>query len=320
VFNFAPDTGGIVTNELIQDEGDARNTVMLDGNVAPNFLQQVVNDDTLVSRAIVGPTGAVRFFAINTKVVPNPACRQALIYAFNKRKWRAVNGGSVTGDYATTMIPPGMHGNKKFDLFDSVSNPEGNPDKAMQIMDDQAKAKKPCDTVIKVAFPDVPKYRRPVNTVVEAYQAVGIQVKPIALDPTTYYNTGVGDPTNSYHMILAGWIPDWASGSAILPPLFKGSVIPKINPVTGHAAGNVNWSLLDDPKINDGIDAALAETSPDRQAALWGELDQQIQSQAVDIPIVYEKAIRLAGSNVLGGFIHPAFGMPDLCALGLANP
>jgi peptide/nickel transport system substrate-binding protein len=320
VFNFDPDTGGIVTNELIQDEGDARNTIMLDANVAPNFLQQVVNDDTLVSRAVVGPTGAVRFFAINTKVVPNPACRQALIYAFNKRKWRAVNGGSVTGDYATTMIPPGMHGNKKFDLYDSVSNPEGNPDKAMQIMDEQAKAKKPCDTVIKVAYPDVPKYRRPVNTVVEAYQAVGIQVKAIGLDPTTYYNTGVGDPTNDYHMILAGWIPDWASGSAILPPLFKGSVIPKLNPVTGHAAGNVNWSLLDDPKINDGIDAALAETSPDRQAALWGELDQQIQSQAVDIPIVYEKAIRLAGSNVLGGFIHPAFGMPDLCALGLASP
>ena len=37
------------------------------------------------------------------------------------------------------------------------------------------------------------------------------------------------------------------------------------------------------------------------------------------MPVIYEKAIRLTGSNVLGGFISPAFGMPDLCALGLAQ-
>ena len=45
----------------------------------------------------------------------------------------------------------------------------------------------------------------------------------------------------------------------------------------------------------------------------------KIQAQAVDIPLLYEKAIRLTGSNVLGGYIHPAFGMPDLCSLGLAE-
>src|SRR4030095_8578178 len=174
------------------------NTVMLDGNVASNFLQQVVNDTDLLGRTISGPTGGIRYLAINTKVVPNLACRQALIYAFNKRKWRAVNGGSGTGDYATTMIPPGMHGNKKFDLYDSVTNPEGNPDRAMQIMDDQAKANKPCDSVIRIAYPDVPKCRRPINTVVEAYQLVGIEVRAIGLDPTTYYSTGVGDPRHTH--------------------------------------------------------------------------------------------------------------------------
>src|SRR4030095_7824468 len=102
------------------------NTVMLDGNVASNFLQQVVNDTDLLGRTISGPTGGIRYGAINTKVVPNIACRQALIYAFNKRKWRAVNGGSVTGDYATTIIPPQVRAHRKFDVFDSTRNPEGN--------------------------------------------------------------------------------------------------------------------------------------------------------------------------------------------------
>lgn len=320
VFDFRPDTGGVITNEVIEDQGDARNMVMLDSNVAPNFLQQVVNDPELVKRAIVGPTGAVRYFAINTKVVPNIACRQALIYAFNKRKWRAVNGGSVTGDYATTIIPPQLRAHKQFDLYDSLANPEGDPEKAMAIMDEQAKAKKPCDTTIRVAFPDTPQRRRLMSTVVEAYQLAGIRVELVPLKPATYFTTGIGDPTNNYHMMLAGWIPDWANGSAIIPPLFDGRAIPKINPVTGKASGNVNHSMLNDPRINEQIDTALTETSPDRQYALWGDLDQQIQAMAVSIPLLYEKAIRLTGSNVVGGFIHPALGMPDLCALGLAEP
>jgi len=320
VFDFRPDASGAITNEMIENTGNAQNMVMVDLNVAPNFLQQVVNDPELINRAISGPTGAVRYMAINTKVVPNIACRQALIYAFNKRKWRTVNGGSVTGDYATTMIPKGFSAYKEFDVFDSLKNPEGDPERAMAIMAEQEQAGNPCPTTIKAAFPDTPLRRRLMQTVVEAYQLAGIQVELAALPPATYYNTGIGDPTNGYHIMLAGWIPDWANGSAIIPPIFYGAVIPPINPVTGKAAGNVNHMMLNDPKINDLIDTALAETDMERQYTLWGDLDQQIQQMAVTVPILYEKAIRLTGTNVLGGFIHPAYGMPDLTALGLAQP
>ena len=52
VFDFRPDDLRPVTNELIEDQGDARNTIMLDSNVAPNFLQQVVNDPDLLSQAV----------------------------------------------------------------------------------------------------------------------------------------------------------------------------------------------------------------------------------------------------------------------------
>jgi peptide/nickel transport system substrate-binding protein len=310
----------VVTNELIENQGDARNTVMLDANVSPNFLQQVVNDSDLLGRSITGLTGAVRMFAINTKLVPNIECRKALIYAFDKRKWRAINGGSVTGDYATTIIPPSAgKAHKNFDLYDSTANPEGDPATAIKIMSQQSKAGTPCATTIRVAFPKTSLRLRLMQTMVEAYQLAGIQVVQVALDPSTYYNTGIGDPTNDYDLMLAGWVPDWANGSAILPPLFAGSGIPALNPVTRKAAGNVNWPLLNDPKINAQIDVALAETQPDRQFALWGDLDEQIQQKAVDVPLLYEKAIRLTGSNVLGGFIHPALGLPDLCALGLAQ-
>jgi peptide/nickel transport system substrate-binding protein len=321
VFNFKADDSGVLTNELIENQGDARNTVMLDGNVASNFLQQVVNDTDLLGRTISGPTGGIRYVAINTKVVPNIACRQALIYAFNKRKWRAVNGGSVTGDYATTIIPPGIHGHKDFDVFNTNANPEGDPDKAIAIMQEQANAKKPCDSTVRLAFRDTStQARRLAATIVEAFQAAGIRVQAVPVPAGTYYTTGIGDPTNNFHMMMFGWIPDWASGAAILPPLFAGAVIPPLDPITGKASGNINVALLNDQKINDQIEAALAESDAARQATLWGDLDEQIQQRAVTIPILYEKAVRLAGSNVVGGFIHPAFGMPDVTSLGLAQP
>jgi peptide/nickel transport system substrate-binding protein len=41
---------------------------------------------------------------------------------------------------------------------------------------------------------------------------------------------------------------------------------------------------------------------------------------AATIPLLYIKALRMTGTNVRGGFIHPQFGQPDLCAIGLADP
>ncbi|MGE5828612.1 MAG: ABC transporter substrate-binding protein [Micromonosporaceae bacterium] len=320
VFQFREDASGSITNELIEDEGDSKNTIMLDVNVAPNFLQQVVNDPDLLKRAVTGTTGAVRFLAINTERITSQACREALIHAFNKRKFRAVYGGSALGDYATTMIPPGFGAYKKFDVFDSVTHPEGDPDRALTILEEQEKAKTPCPSKVSLAFPDSALRRRLMNTVVEAYQRVGIEIDLKPLSPKTYYNNDIGDPANPYDMMWAGWVPDWGNGSAIIPPLYDGRLIPPLDPITGHGQGSVNFSNLRDKSINDQIDGALAETSPERQWALWGDLDLQIQQKAVGIPILYEKGIRMAGSNVRGGFLNPFLGMPDLCALGLAQP
>jgi peptide/nickel transport system substrate-binding protein len=115
--------------------------------------------------------------------------------------------------------------------------------------------------------------------------------------------------------MLTGWIPDWANGSAVIPPLFDGRLIPK-----DGAGGNVNFSNLKDDQVNQLIDQALAESQLERQFAMWGQLDERIQGMAATIPLLYGKALRMAGTNVRGGFIHPQFGQPDLCAIGLADP
>src|SRR5262249_41388013 len=111
---------------------------------------------------------------------------------------------------------------------------------------------------------------------------------------------------------------DGGTGRPITPPLFDGRQIPAKG-ADGHGQGNVNFPLLKDAKINSQIDAALAEPDFNRQWALWGDLDEQIQKLAVTVPVYYMKSVYMYGSNVRGGFNHPAFGMPDLVSLGLGQ-
>jgi len=304
-----------VTNNLIDSSGDWANTVGLDKNVAAQFVQQVVNDPGLSKRAISGSTSGVRYFAINTRTIPNLLCRQALIYAFNKRKYRAALGGSVFGDFATTMIAPQLAAHRDFDVYNSVGKFEGDPDKARDLMNQAAQAKQPCPAKIKVTFPDQKDVRRQVATVIESYQLIGVETQLVAVNPDEYYDV-MGNPANNNDLILTGWIPDWANGSAVIPPLFDGRLIP----TKSAASSNLNFSLLNDPAINKLIDDALAEDKLDVQYNLWGKLDEQIQQQAVTIPIVYNKVLRMAGTNVRGGFVHPQFGQPDLASIGLGKP
>ena len=303
-----------VTSNLIESDGEWADSIDLDKNIAPNFVQQVINDPDLSARAIQGSYSNIRYIAINTKTIPNPDCRKALIYAFDKRKFRSALGGSVFGDFATTMISPSLKAHKDFDLYDSAANIEGKPDVALKLLDNARTSGKPCPSVITIAIPDQKDVRRLIATVIETYQQIGIQLKINALDPETYFDK-IGNPNNGNDLMWAGWVADWANGSAVIPPLFDGRLIPK----KANATNNLNFSLLNDPQINDLISQALEEPVADRQYKLWGELDEKIQAQAVTIPILYLKALRMSGSNIRGGFIHPQYGQPDLNALGLAK-
>ena len=275
VFDFRADDSGVITNQLIEDQGDARNTVMLDANVAPNFLQQVVNDPDLVKHAITGPTGAIRYFAINTKVVTEhrlPAgadlrVRQAQVprgrRRFGQRRLRDHDhpAGHQRPQELRPVRQPGQPGGRS-------RTRRSRSTKA------QAAAGKPCPSVIKVAFPDTPLRRRQLNTVVEAYQLAGIQVAAGAdrrRAPTT--RPASATPTNQYAMMIAGWVPDWANGSAILPAAVRRRRrSPKVNPVTGHSANNTNFSLLNDPRStprSTGAQARPTRTARPPCGATW---------------------------------------------------
>jgi peptide/nickel transport system substrate-binding protein len=315
----ANDNAAQVTNELILDQGEAKSTIMLDSDVASTFVQQVVNDPELDSRTVQGLTGAVRYFAINTRRVEDRRCRQALEYGFNKRKYRSARGGAMFGDLATSMIPPNLKARKVFDLYGTETNPDGDPERAREKIAEAKKDKVTCfpGNKIRIAYRDTPQIKRYVSTIVDTYaRSLGIQVELQPVDAVTYWSK-ISDIADPYHvdLIYAGWVADWANGSAVIPPLFDGR-----NLKPPGELGTTNFSFLNDSEVNRLIDEAYAEADLDRQYLLWGELDKKLQEMAVTIPVMYDRALRPAGSNVRGGFIHPQYAEPDLAALGLADP
>jgi peptide/nickel transport system substrate-binding protein len=316
VVTWNPDTAS-VTNQLIESAGDWADTISIEKDVAAPFVQQVINDTQLSERTVRGPTGAIRYFAINTRTIPSELCRQALVYAFNKRKYRSALGGAAFGDFATTMIGPSLKAHKDFDLYNSRTNVEGDVGRANALIKQAADAKQPCPTKIKVAYPDTKDAIRVITTIIEAYQRIGIEVVRAPHPQKGYFASYIGNPDSGLDLMYAGWIPDWANGSSVIPPLFdgRGLVVAAKN-----KSGSTNFSNLDSKEINNLVDAALAEPSLERQYVLWGQLDEKIQSMAVTIPVLYPKVLKMAGTNVRGGFIHPQFGQPDLSALGLADP
>jgi peptide/nickel transport system substrate-binding protein len=307
-----------LTNSLIENAGDAQNTIML-MDVSANFVQQVMTDPELQARTATGPSGLVRYLSINTQKITNEKCRQALVYAFNKRKFRQAMGGSLVGDLATTMISPTLKAYQKFDHYGVFTNGgEGDITTAQKLMKAAADEGKPCPTQLVLAHPDQPTTtNRYVRTVVDSYIELGISVKFAPLPAGPYFNTIKAYKAQSeYDLVWAGWIPDWSNGSAVIPPLFRSDAVAK---EAGEIGGS-NTSYLKDPEIDKAIEDAMNESNIERQWKLWGDIDSKLQQKGVSIPIIYGKAIRLHGSNVSGAYIHSALGMPDIASLGLLEP
>ncbi len=296
---------GESTNALVLDQPEYRDAVQLDINVPANFVQQVVNDAELRKRAVDDTNGFVRYLAINTRTVSNLQCRQALEYALNRRKFRAVLGGSIFGDYASTMIAPGQRAHKDFDLYHARTEPDGNLELARKVLSGTNE----CPSRLTLDYQQT--LQRAAMTIVESYQQLGIEVVPHPIPRGDFYNE-VGVPDKQHDLVLAAWSADWPNGSAVLPPLFDGRLIDQ-----NSQGGNYNFSQLNDPTVNKLIDQAKAESDLSRQYQLWGELDYRLAQLAVTVPLTYDRALQMYGSRVRGALLHPSYGEPDAIALGL---
>ncbi|MEV0647157.1 ABC transporter substrate-binding protein [Phytomonospora sp. NPDC050363] len=292
------------TQRMLAGDREYDNAVFLGSNVPANFIQQVLADPALYAQALTGYTNSVRYLAINTAKVDDLSCRQALVYAFDRRKFLSVYGGTVFGDYASTMISPQSPAYREFDVYRAKDNPDGDLERARELWTEE------CPDRLTLDHADTPQLKRAAQTIVDTYGKLGIKVKANPIPADEYFPT-IQQTGKQGDLTLAAWVADWPNGSGTIPTLYHGDSI-----VDGS---NLNLAQLNVTEINTLIDQASQEPDLAEQYSLWGELDERIAREAPTVPISWGKAVQLMGRNVRGAVMHPQFGMAGVSALGVAT-
>jgi peptide/nickel transport system substrate-binding protein len=297
----------IIDQRLITSASEDANAVQLDSSVQPPNVATVKGRADVKARTITGPTGFLRYIAMNTTKGPlkDVKVRQALSYAINKIDQQTARGGpDAAGSPATTILPPGVSGYKEFSAY---AAPEGDVAKAKQLL---AEAGYPNGFKATLQTTSTPKGASQAQAFQDSMKKVGVTVEIAAVDPSVYYST-IGDIKKEPEFVIAAWGPDWPAASTVIPPLFDGrQIVP---------TGNQNFSQLNVAAINEEMDRINSLTDADEASKAWGNLDEKIMKEHAPIfPLLNDSAIFIIGKNVKGAFMHSFYGQPDMAALGVA--
>jgi len=257
--------------------------------------------------------GGTRWIALNTTKKPfdNINVRKAVIAGFDREALRLTRGGEFIGPIAQGFIPPGIPGyeesggDKGFDGIDYMANPKGDPE-VMQKYLDAAKADG-ADVSAGGDLLTIATNADPGNQTAQVAQGqlnkMGFKLNYRKVPQDTLYTKFCGVPKSNYVICPnVGWFKDFTDPQSLLEPTFKGDAI--------KPQGNVNWSLLDDTKINDAMTkGSLVEAGPDRNQA-WADINKMIVEQAVAIPYVWDDNITLWSKDV-DGAMNAYFSGPD---------
>jgi peptide/nickel transport system substrate-binding protein len=283
-------------------------TICCDSGAPPaQVLKQAVQ--RYKDQIVFVPSGGTRWISMDMKVKPfdNVNIRKAVIAASDRNALRLTRGGAILGDIATGWIPPGLPGfeesgglKQNTDL-DYLANPAGDPAVSKKYM---LAAKKedpslPIDANGKWTGSEklltIATNADPGKKTAEVFQGqmeqLGFKLNFRIVPQDTLYTKFLGVPKQKVALgPNVGWFKDFSDPQSLLDATFNGNNILQ--------QGNVNWSQLDVPAINDAMKAAaLTPVGPERNKA-WAKVNHMIAEQAPAIPWIWDKSAFVASKDV----------------------
>ncbi|MFJ3694197.1 ABC transporter substrate-binding protein [Streptomyces sp. NPDC090052] len=251
--------------------------------------------------------GALQYLALNVHVKPfdNADCRKAVQYVADKADMVDAIGGEVRGDPATTVIPPGVSGYKKFDLYPTAGN-KGNVAKAKQYL---AKCGKPKGfKTTLTARSDRPDEVTSATQLQQSLKKIGIVADIKTFPSDKYFTDFAGVPDwvhkNDAGMMMMAWGADWPAGFGYIDQIVDGKAI--------KASGGTNLMELNDPKINAEIVKGIGTLDTTKRNATWGTVDQMVMENASLVPLFYRKNLLYRPDSAANVTVSQAYlGMYD---------
>jgi len=302
-----------VRDQLVLNDSD-KNSMSLD-SILPTNLPTVFDDAgnpnaAYAGRALNAYDPYVTYQAVNVKKLPCLDVRKAIFYAKDFAGLIQLGGGAAFGgDPADGVIKPlmGFDYAKVTGLDEFM--PSGNPEAAKKYMD---AAKKSCpDVYARVTDPKRgvsfdtrigDTYKKAAAIWIDALKKnAGIVAKFNFIEPGAYYSV-VLDATKQGDLSAAGWAPDWANASTVIPELFT---------EMGGFPMSQNWNDPAYKAFKDKSDAALIEPDRAKQGKMWAELNQYVMDQMWVIPGVFSKTQEVWGSGLGGVYFWEPQGAPS---------
>lgn len=251
--------------------------------------------------------GALQYLALNVHVKPfdNVECRKAVQYVADKADMVDAIGGEVRGDPATTVIPPGVSGYKKFDLYPTKDN-KGNVAKAKQYL---AKCGKPNGfKTTLTARSDRPDEVTSATQLQQSLKKIGVTADIKTFPSDKYFTDFAGVPDwvhkNNAGMMMMAWGADWPAGFGYIDQIVDGKAI--------KPSGGTNLMELNDPKINAEIVKGIGTLDNVKRNATWGKVDQMVMQNASLVPLFYRKNLLYRPDSAANVTVSQAYlGMYD---------
>jgi peptide/nickel transport system substrate-binding protein len=249
----------------------------------------------------IAPLGSY-YAALNTQVPPfnNINLRKAVIAASNREAYLLARGGKLVGTVATHFILPEVPGFQQAGGDagfgqDFVSHPAGDmtvAEKYMKAAGYPSGKYTGSSNVLIVGSNSAPGPQE-MQIVQNGLTALGFKTTIKAVPQQTMYSKFCGYVKAHVNVCpTAGWIEDFPDPYAALFVPFSGKAIVPIN--------NSNWSVLNDPKVNQAIDSAAAIADPAARYRAFATADKSIVDDAAAIPEIWSDNALLEGSKVKG--------------------
>lgn len=298
--------GGQIDDRIIASDGADGSSVEW-SDMRPESAPKVLPKPEIEQRLLAESQGCTEMLQMNSSRAPfdDPKVREAMQYALDKEAVVTAGGGPALNDVATAYLPPALSGGKQGDTLKIA--PAGDPAKAKELL--KAAGKETLKVSLAVSTGDKGK----AEAIQQGLGRAGVEVVIDTVDPGAYYDV-IGDTTTAPDLVLAGWCPDYPSGSTFLPFVFDGRTIK----VKGNQG---NYSQFRDDATMKRIDEinAMADAKQANQA--WIDLDAEIMKKSPAVPVLLERKPLLVGTNIAGAFGHPVWvGQIDYATVGLKDP
>ena len=212
--------------------------------------------ETKKAQLSVAPLGTY-YASLNTSVPPfnNINLRKAVIAAQNREAYLLARGGKLVGQVATHFIYPEVPGYQQAGGAagfgqDYISHPTGDMTVAAKYMKAAGypSGKYTGNANVLIVGSNSDPGPQEMQIVQNGLQALGFKTTIKAVPQQTMYSKFCGYVKAHINVCpTAGWIEDFADPYAALYVPFSGKTIVPIN--------NVNWAVLNDPKVNNALDS-----------------------------------------------------------------